>query len=473
MVFSSPLFLFLFLPIVLVLHFFIKVEYRNFLLLVVSLLFYSWGEPQFVVLMIISVIMNYFYGLLVAKYRDTTGKLVMFFAIVTNIGLLVFFKYINFIVDNFNIIFNSEVYLDPIALPLGISFYTFHSLSYVIDIYRRKSEPQRNLFDLALYISFFPQLVAGPIVRYHDIAKQLKTRLISLKNVNQGFQRFIYGLGKKVLIANPLGSVADQIFSQNTQDLTSGAAWLGIICYTLQIYFDFSGYSDMAIGLAKMFGFSFLENFNYPYIAKNIRGFWRRWHMSLSNWFRDYLYIPLGGSRVSNFRVYLNLLIVFFCTGLWHGASWNFIFWGLFHGFFMLLERSPLGKLMDRMWAPFQHAYTLLVVMVGWIFFRANDFQYAIAYLKTMIGFNGDVGIYNIGYYLDNELIFVVILAFIGATPLLKILLNHYQSILDMGNSKYQITKLLFIVITEIVVLLLVSAALASQTYNPFIYFRF
>ncbi|KRE86365.1 hypothetical protein ASG89_10130 [Paenibacillus sp. Soil766] len=473
MVFSSPMFLFLFLPVVLVIHLLIKVEYRNLLLLVVSLLFYSLGEPQFVVLMVISIVINYFYGLLVAKkYKDTTRKLVLFFAIVTNLGMLIFYKYINFIVDNFNIMFHVNFYLEPIPLPLGISFYTFHSLSYVIDIYRRKSEPQKNLFDLALYISFFPQLVAGPIVRYHDIAKQLKTRILSLEHINQGFQRFILGLGKKVLIANPLGLVADQIFAQNTQELTTGAAWLGIICYTLQIYFDFSGYSDMAIGLARIFGFSFLENFNYPYIAKNIVGFWRRWHISLSNWFRDYLYIPLGGNRVSSVRVYLNLVIVFFCTGFWHGASWNFVFWGLFHGFFMLLERSPLGKLLDKMWAPFQHAYVLLVVMVGWIFFKANDFQHAIAYIKTMVGLNKN-SMYSSMYYLDKELITVIILAIIGATPLLKMLLSYGESWLDRKNSKYQILKLFFIVITGSIILLLVSAALASQTYNPFIYFRF
>lgn len=345
MVFSSTAFLFLFLPIVLVLHFVLRgVRFRNVLLLLASLLFYAWSEQGIVLLLIASIVLNYSFGLGIDRCKDSAqARTLLIAAIAMNLAVLAYFKYTSFLIGNLNWLLAqfhwSEIKAPKIHLPAGISFFTFHAISYIVDIYRRSASAQRNPIKLALYFDFFPQLIAGPIVRYHDIESQLDRRSITLDDVSIGIQRFVIGLAKKMLVANTLAQPADEIFAIAMPQLTPGVAWLGIVCYTLQIYFDFSGYSDMAIGLARVFGFRFLENFNYPYVARSIREFWRRWHISLSNWFRDYLYIPLGGNRCSPRRQYFNLLVVFSLCGLWHGASLNFLIWGLFHGAFLVLER--------------------------------------------------------------------------------------------------------------------------------------
>lgn len=356
-----------------------------------------------------------------------------------------------------------------ISLPIGISFFTFHELSYVIDIYRKKVVPTRSFKDLFLYIVFFPQLIAGPIVRYIDIHTQLTDRVHSLEKFTKGVERFILGLSKKVLIANAVATVADQIFAMQPSEFSQGVAFLGIICYTLQIYFDFSGYSDMAIGLAKMFGFDFLENFNYPYIATSIKEFWRRWHISLSTWFKDYLYIPLGGNRVSPKRVYLNLLIVFFLTGLWHGASWNFVFWGLFHGFFLILERGKFGALLDKMPNLFKHVYTMSVVMTAWIFFRAENFTYALNYIKTLTGFsqvNSDTVFLN--SFLDSYYVLIIILGIIFSAPIVPFL---KEKITNLGRHAFIFKIKGYAVLMALFVMDVLT--LSTCTYNPFIYFRF
>ena len=399
MLFSSTLFLFLFLPLTLVAYLVVGRRLRNVLLLLASLFFYLWGENIYVLVMLSSITMNYIFGLLIDRNikRGDSGKLPMVLGVVANLGLLIFFKYTNFIVDNVNILLGTmgvaAINIEPIHLPIGISFFTFQAMSYIIDVYRKDSNVQKNPINLGLYIALFPQLIAGPIVRYHDIADQINRRKTRLLDVAAGSERFIFGLGKKVLIANPLALVADQIFALPVDQLSTGAAWIGVICYTLQIYFDFSGYSDMAIGLGRMFGFRFLENFNYPYISRSIREFWRRWHISLSSWFRDYLYIPMGGNRLGEKRTRRNLLIVFLLVGLWHGASWSFIVWGLIHGLFLIFERSRPGRFIEKMPTPLQLVYTLLVVMNAWVFFRVEKLSDALDYLAVMYGGNWSVSI--------------------------------------------------------------------------------
>lgn len=481
MVFSSPIFLFVFLPIVLIGYFFINPKYKNLFLLAASLFFYLWGEPKYVVLMVASILLNYLFGILVERNIDDSKlvKKIVGAAVIFNVVFLLFYKYANFIVDNVNIIIQylgfDPIYLEPIDLPIGISFYTFQAISYIVDVYRRNACAQKKLLDHALFISLFPQLVAGPIVRYSDISEQIKRRTITINDLEYGIRRFIIGLGKKVLIANPMGRVADSIFSLSGGDLSSGLAWLGIICYTIQIYYDFSGYSDMAIGLGRMFGFRFLENFNYPYISKSIKEFWRRWHISLSSWFRDYVYIPLGGSRTSALKTTRNLFIVFILTGFWHGASWNFIFWGLFHGFFLFLERTRYGFYLSKLWQPIKIMYTLLLVMIGWVFFKAETISASLAYLKSMFGIVNNISnIYNVSMYVDNEILLVLCIAVFGATPLPKKFANYIEVyfnkkesvLLKIGYSSIFSAFLIGILIFSIM-------SLANSTYNPFIYFRF
>ncbi|MBB6454563.1 alginate O-acetyltransferase complex protein AlgI [Salirhabdus euzebyi] len=484
MVFSSPVFLFVFLPVVLIGYFLIRNRYKNIFLLIASLFFYSWGEPKYVLIMLLSIAINYFFGALVENYIDkkNLAKKIVAVAIIANLGILAFYKYLNFIVENINILIvkigMEPIYLEPIDLPIGISFFTFQALSYVVDVYRRESRAQKNPLDLALYISLFPQLVAGPIVRYGDVAEQIKNRITQMEDINYGVKRFIIGLGKKVLIANPMGKIADEIFSLSGGDLSSGLAWLGIICYSLQIYYDFSGYSDMAIGLGRIFGFKFLENFNYPYISKSIKEFWRRWHISLSTWFRDYVYIPLGGSKTTRFNTYRNLLIVFIITGFWHGASWNFIIWGLFHGFFLVIERIGFGLVLERVWTPIKYLYTLLIVMIGWVFFRSETLDESINYITTMFNpFKITSNIYNVHYFITNEVLLILIIGIIGATPLLKIMTSKVENYVVSSNDiKYLIIRFFYGFlnpITYILVLIFSIMSLATSTYNPFIYFRF
>ncbi|MDX5322882.1 MAG: MBOAT family protein, partial [Exiguobacterium sp.] len=391
MLFSSTIFLFWFLPIVLILYYVSPRFLKNTVLLVASLLFYAWGEPIYTAVMLASIVMNYAFGLLVDNNRDNKKKAKWLVAgmVAGNVLLLSVFKYTSFIIENVNAITGLELTDPKIPLPIGVSFFTFQAMSYVIDVYRKDGKVQRNPLDLALYISLFPQLVAGPIVRYQTVADEINDRKETMDDFASGIQRFVIGLAKKMLLANNAGYVADQIFSQNAGEMSMGLAWIGIIAYSLQIYFDFSGYSDMAIGLGRMFGFHFLENFNYPYISKSVSEFWRRWHISLGSWFRDYVYIPLGGNRGSAWKLYRNLAIVWILTGVWHGASWTFIAWGAYYGLFIMLERAFLGAWLKALPAPLAHAFTLFVVIIGWVFFRADDFPYALSYLSAMFNLNG------------------------------------------------------------------------------------
>ncbi|OIQ76722.1 peptidoglycan O-acetyltransferase [mine drainage metagenome] len=479
MLFSSPLFIFLFLPVVLGIYFAVPAKLRNLLLAIVSLLFYAWGEGVYVIVMIVSMSLNYVFGILLHEYRNQ-AKWILAVAVAINLGMLAYFKYVVFIIHNVGLILESigvqKISLDSVHLPLGISFFTFHSISYLIDIYRKDAPAQKNPIDLALYISFFPQLIAGPIVRYHDVSDQLRKRIVLAEDVAVGIRRFVIGLGKKVIIANTLAVPADQIFSLSHDLLTFSLAWLGIICYTLQIYFDSSGYSDMAIGLARMFGFRFLENFNYPYVSRSIQEFWHRWHISLSNWFRDYLYIPLGGNRVKPWRVYFNLVLVFFLCGLWHGASWNFVIWGMLHGTFLVLERFGLATFINNKARWLGHAYALLVVIIGWVFFRSEGLHGALAYLKAMAGYSKGTGIeYHVSLYINQEVMLVLMLAIVGATPfMLHLKIPQVMQVRDEGGRCQPAKVISFINVSYISVVFLVSISfLAAGTYNPFIYFRF
>ncbi len=472
MVFSSLVFLFLFFPVALILYYAAKASIRNYVLLAVSLIFYAWGETQYILVMIVSVVGNYLLGRLIGSdERFPKKKLILFFAIAFNLAMLLFFKYTSFIVGNVCDIFNIVYKAPVIRLPLGISFFTFHSISYIVDVYKKNVKVQKNFWNLALYISLFPQLVAGPIIRYHSIYEQIHVRKETLVRFGEGVNRFMLGMFKKVLIANELGALADSTFTVGSMSLTTASAWLGIVAYTLQIFFDFSGYSDMAIGLGKMFGFDFPENFNYPYISKSVSEFWRRWHISLSTWFRDYLYIPLGGSRVSNIKVYRNLFIVWFLTGMWHGASWTFICWGLYFGTLIALERVALNKIFSKIWVGFSHIYLIFIVMLGWVFFRANSFSFSIHYLKVMFGIEGN-GVYDSGTlaYL-NDYGTIIIIGIIFSMPVLRFLRAKIESknerILE-NNIVYTLNSIVYAVL-----FILCISTLISSTYNPFLYFRF
>lgn len=478
MVFSSAVFLFVFLPLVLISYYFTHPRYRNYLLLFASLLFYAWGEAFFVFLMIFSILLNYIGGILINYFRHskTLQKAALGATVTINVIILVYYKYFGFIFDFlYSVGLSTTFHEDSIHLPIGISFFTFQNISYLVDLYRKEVALQRNPFHLGLYISLFPQLTAGPIVRYNDIAEQIMERKCDWEMFYKGVTRFTRGLGKKVLIANSLALIADQVFTMPVSDIPTSVAWVGIVCYSLQIYFDFSGYSDMAIGLGRMFGFNFMENFNYPYIARSIQEFWRRWHISLSTWFRDYVYIPLGGSRGVKVLTYRNLIIVFFLTGLWHGASWNFIVWGLFHGFFLILERLKLKEWLDRVPAFVQHTYTLLIVLVGWVLFRAEDLTYALSYLKVLSGFSSGVN-YKPLIYFDRYTLFILIMGIVFSTPL-------RAHMLGLGGSWLRAAKLnqgiigtargIVIYVLTVGIFVLCSIELAKSSYNPFIYFRF
>jgi alginate O-acetyltransferase complex protein AlgI len=484
MVFSSTIFLFLFLPLVLLTYLLVGQKFRNMLLLAASLLFYAWGEGLYVLLMLVSISLNHLFGLAIdrAQQRGGTGKTALVLAVIANLGLLGFFKYTNFLVDNLNTILQNlqmpPLVVEQIHLPIGISFFTFQALSYVIDLYRRETPVQKSLVNNALYIALFPQLIAGPIVRFHDVASQIVQRQTRMGDFIYGIERFIIGLGKKVLLANVLGRTADYIFSLPPDRIPMSLAWIGAISYTLQIYFDFSGYSDMAIGLGKMFGFTFLENFKHPYSSRSIREFWQRWHISLSSWFRDYLYIPLGGNRCGGVRTYLNLLIVFFLCGLWHGASWTFVVWGLFHGFFLVFERLPLGMyLVKKMPSPLRHLYVLLVVIIGWVFFRAESFANALGYLKAMVTFSTP-SFYNSQLFLNinNEFYLVFVLAIICSTPMFATI-GKWLEALEFRKSAKGLLGSLTIAIGTVgffsFIFLYSIANLMGSTYNPFLYFRF
>ena len=469
MVFTSPTFLFLFLPVVLAAFAITPKPLRTALLVAVSWVFYAWGEKHLVLLLALSTAINWALAIVLERTAALPRRrLLLTLAVVVNIGALVYFKYTNFLVLNVNALLEwagaPAVRHAPVHLPIGISFVTFEALSYVIDVYRRDTPADRNPVHVAFYLSFFPHLIAGPILRFADIAAPLPRPTVTLERLDRGVSRFINGLGKKMLLANPLGHVADQIFALPAAELGTPAAWLGVACYALQIYFDFSGYSDMAIGMGHMFGFTLPENFRHPYTAESIRDFWRRWHISLSSWFRDYLFVPLGGNRAGRWKTYRNLLTVFLLCGFWHGASWTFIVWGLFHGVFLVLERTRFGTAIGR--APFivRRFYALLVVLVGWVFFRAETFTAAMSYLTAMAGRTGPMAVPSI-YYLSIEVQVALAVAMVLAVRPLQARFA--------GVSPAAAAIRLPAVALQAAVLALSLLYVAAGTYNPFIYFRF
>lgn len=470
MVFSSLVFLFVFLPITLLFYFIVPRKYRNFILLIVSLIFYAWGEPVYIVLMLFSTVIDFINALLVEKYADQPkkAKKVVIFAVIVNLSLLTFFKYSGFIVSNVNALMGTTFTVPDIALPIGISFYTFQTMSYTIDVFRKDAPAQKNIINLGAYVTMFPQLIAGPIVRYQTVAEQLNHRKETQTLFASGVERFVIGLGKKVLLANNIGLLWSQISSMAISELTVMTSWLGVIAFGLQIYFDFSGYSDMAIGLGRMFGFQLLENFNYPYISQSITEFWRRWHISLGTWFRDYVYIPLGGNRKGKRRTYLNVFIVWFLTGLWHGASWNFILWGLYFGIIITIEKVFLMKWLSYAPRLIRHLYTLVLLIIGWGLFAFENLSYLKDYLRVMFGLK-EVALYDqvTLYYLMTNGVLLIILV-IASTPLAK---QMYQKLKQSKRG-----KLLDVVLSPIVcllILILSTAYLVDSSYNPFLYFRF
>lgn len=468
MVFSSLTFLCIFLPVVLALYYlFPTLRVRNILLIAVSLLFYAYGEPVYVLLMIASIVINYIFGRLLGRENRKKRKAMLAIAVIINIGLLAVFKYLDMMVQTINQLSGSEIPLVGLALPIGISFFTFQALSYVIDVYRREVEPQKNLWNVMLYISFFPQLIAGPIVKYHDIQEQIDNRNTDVREIAEGLRRFIIGLSKKVLISNTMAVTADALFAAGTGELNILSAWIAAISYMLQIYFDFSGYSDMAIGLGHMFGFHFLENFRYPYISSNIQEFWRRWHISLSTWFKEYLYIPLGGNRKGKARTCLNKMIVFFSTGLWHGANWTFVLWGLWHGGFLLLEQvCPVEKLPKAL----AHIYALLVVCVGFVMFRADTFGQGMFMIETMFsGWEFSAAQMAVVWeQLTPIFLVTLVMAVFGSAPLIP---KAAEACLTRENLRKP--AVYFSYMASFILLILCMLSLSSGTYNPFIYFRF
>ena len=477
MLFSSLTFIFIFLPLVLGIYFISKDKYKNTILLVFSLFFYAWGEPKYIILMIFSIIFNYFFGLLIDKYR-TNNKLsvaLLIFDIAINLLMLIMFKYSNFLVNTINDIFNLNITsisifnknILKLTLPIGISFYTFQMLSYIIDLYKGEVKVQKNILSLGTYIAFFPQLIAGPIVRYETIENELKNRTHTFNKFVFGLKRFIIGLGKKVILANNLAFVADQIIdSGNISNYGTIIVWIAMFAYALQIYYDFSGYSDMAIGLGKMFGFTFLENFNYPYISKSITDFWRRWHISLSSWFRDYVYIPLGGNRVKKSRWVFNIMVVWMLTGLWHGASWNFVLWGLYFGIILLIEKFFLHKILDKLPNILRWLYSMILIIVGWTIFRNEDITLVLDLLKKMFIFEKTnwLDFIRMNYHLINYVLYFV-LGIICMFP-------FFGKFIEKNQKKEGIMHFLsnaFILFIFVLCILF----LIKSSYNPFIYFRF
>lgn len=474
MLFSSPVFLFLFLPVTLVLYACAPRSTKNAVLLVASLIFYAWGELEYAGVLLLSIIVNYAMGVWIDRTQTSHRSHLVSLGVAANLAVLIVFKYAGFLSANastgLNAIGIETVPFAPLPLPLGISFFTFQGISYLIDVGRRDVPAQRRLIDLSLYIAMFPQLIAGPIVRYGEISAALASRRHTLANVDAGLRRFVSGLARKMLLANPLGETADTILASAPGELSMGAAWLGITCYAFQIYFDFSGYSDMAIGLGRIFGFRIPENFHYPYTATSIRDFWRRWHITLSSWFRDYLYIPLGGNRLSASRTTLHLLLVFFLCGLWHGASWNFVFWGLFHGALLGAERLGLERVLKRSWLPIRHAYVLLSVWIGWVVFRVEDGGAALLHIKSMFGLGS--GVIGLTPFLEPRTILCLILATLFSTSLPSALWLELQAILNrslVGRGTCAALRLT----TVLCLGLLCAATVVASAYNPFIYFRF
>lgn len=466
MVFSSTIFLCVYLPLVLLGYYICPKKGRNLFLLIVSLVFYAWGEPKYVFLMIFSILVNYIFGRLMDKNRGRQKrmKLLLVLSVVIDLGLLSVFKYTDFIITNVNAIFGSNFDLLKIALPIGISFYTFQAMSYTIDVYRDDVRVQKNLIDFGMYITMFPQLIAGPIVRYADVQDQLAERSVTTADFSEGVMRFVVGLGKKVLLANQMGAVWSEIYALGG-DVSALMAWTGAIAYTFQIYFDFSGYSDMAIGLGRMFGFKFPENFRYPYQSVSITDFWRRWHITLSTWFKEYLYIPLGGNRYGLARQALNLLIVWSLTGFWHGAGWNFVMWGLYYFVILFIEKLFLLKALDKLPKLFRHVYALLLIVIGWVIFASDDVGVLLPYLGSMFGANGAVGGMDV-YTLFTKAVLLIICC-VASTELPKRL---FLSATGAMNEKaaFTIKSVMTIALLALSMILLIG-----DSYNPFLYFRF
>ena len=478
--FTEPTFLFLFLPVVLALYFAAPMRWKNWTLLAASVLFYARGAGAFTLLVLGSIAFNYLAALAIAKRQGQASAYRLLAAtIAINLLVLAAFKYAAFTVGNLNVVLEglgaAPFAVPEVLLPIGISFFTFHAISYVVDVYRRDATAQKGPVEAALYLLVFPQLIAGPIVRYRQIAEQLSARVHATSDFAYGIRRFVVGLAKKMLLANTLAGPADQIFAMAPAEVTAAHAWIAVVCYTLQIYFDFSGYSDMAIGLGRMFGFRFPENFAYPYIASSVQDFWRRWHMSLSAWFRDYVYIPLGGNRTRAGRTYFNLVLVFFLCGLWHGASWTFVAWGLFHGAFLVIERLGLAKGLAAAPSAVRHAYLLLVVMVSWVFFRADTLDGAFAMLGAMAGMGGTAPTpYEASWYLNREVLLALAASMVGSTPVVPRLAAWWSNTdAGRGGSRFAWAPS-FAAVVALIVLFTASLTLsAAQTYNPFIYFRF
>ena len=468
MVFSSTIFLCVYLPLVLLGYYICPKKGKNLFLLIVSLVFYAWGEPKYVFLMIFSILINYVFGLLMDKHRENKKrlKLMLVLSVVIDLGLLSVFKYTDFIITNINSIFNTGFDLLNIALPIGISFYTFQAMSYTIDVYRDNVRVQRNLIDFGMYITMFPQLIAGPIVRYADVQDHLAERSVTTADFSEGIMRFVVGLGKKVLLANQMGAVWTDIYALGG-DVSALMAWTGAVAFTFQIYFDFSGYSDMAIGLGRMFGFKFPENFRYPYESKSITEFWRRWHITLSTWFKEYLYIPLGGNRKGMARQILNLLIVWTLTGFWHGAGWNFVMWGLYYFLFLVLEKLFMLKVLDKLPAFVRHIYALFIIVIGWVIFACDDTSVLLPYLGSMFGANGLTGGLDL-YLLTTRAALLVILC-IASTQLPKRLAAFVGRKLCLGEESAFCIK----AAATILLLALCMMFLVVDSYNPFLYFRF
>jgi cellulose acetylase len=472
MVFASAVFLFLFLPITIIGYFLIKPKYKNFWLFIMSFVFYAWGGLIYAVLFIFSAYINFLFGIWMEKDRERKIE-ILFLSIVWNLGILAYFKYSSFVLLNLQVIIqifipNFKINIVHVPLPIGISFFTFQIMTYIIDLYRKEIKVQKKFINLGLYIMLFPQLIAGPIVRYIDIEKEINNRKVDIDSIDAGIKRFILGLGKKIFIANIMGTWADTVFNMSLEKINTPLAWLGIFGYTMQIFFDFSAYSDMAIGLGKVFGFHFLENFNYPYISKSIQEFWRRWHISLSHWFKDYLYIPLGGNRKGKIKTYINLLTVFFLTGLWHGASWNFVFWGIFHGLFLIIERLGLKKFLEKIPKILQHFYTMIIVIIGWVFFRSNSFTFALKYLKKLFVPNF-IHMENFLVELEILKLLIAVCAVVFSTPIVPKLKNILLNNIFKNKFYYEI----FRNFVYIILFLLSVIFLAGSNFNPFIYFHF
>lgn len=468
MLFSSIVFLFTFLPAVMILYYLLPVRFRNVILLLASLVFYAWGEPVYLFLMLLSILFNYFSGLDIARNLQDkrAAKRSLVFNLIINLAVLGFFKYEGFVLDTLNGILPVHISYHALPLPIGISFYTFQILSYIIDVYRGNVKVQTNLPNFALYVTMFPQLIAGPIVQYADVDEQLASREVSWTKFGEGSMYFIRGLAKKVLLANTSGMIFTEVSGLAKGNIAVMTVWLGAFAYMFQIYFDFSGYSDMAIGLGKMFGFEFNMNFNYPYVSKSITEFWRRWHISLSSWFRDYVYIPLGGNRVSKIKHIRNLLIVWFLTGLWHGAAWNFVAWGLYYGVILIIEKYLLSPVLDRLPDVVRHIYSIVLVVIGWVLFFSSSFGQAADYIRVMFG----AGAHGFAdresmYLLTSNLILWLILIF-GSTPLVHFRYEHM-----LRTKKWNTTIINSVVYAALFIVCI--AYLVTETYNPFLYFRF